>query len=1147
MINIQGYSVAHGKNGEGGGGTTIIKGGNGNSNIPADLNVTSITAATGTINALSGISLNYNDGKIMYLACGDGQINKLRGNEINYALGKIDTLYSSDIETNTLKTEDLDATKAWIEELNSKYITTEYLTVTKQAHFFELIIDKVRAVGGTMMMTQAQAVVDYAKALKVVNGQDVEVPIDSNEAEYYDIFFLGKDENNNRTITNDWIVGDQAYCQSFNNVSEGSNYDVSNKYYWRLVTAILPDRYMNINSGAEIPLSESAKASVNSVYINTPTLIYNTGAPNDTTDYVGDRGWNTEAQEIPGLPQNPTWTPASGGLTEITRGTMTTTNTILGIQLTPVEEGGLGKITPKQFTVSCNNPNTAVVEKARINIGIYYVDGSSQWFPAPDSPQETYTCNLTTQVPVESVVITNADEVEWKLVHGIRLSNKYADGECDEMLVGSASIPSAGDNLTQLGYRWGGESDSNEKSRGNAIIIAAYKTPDGGTRIDGDRNKEAIKPPSYAQYEYIGSDPAHYFDLAHYRKTYMDSNGAKFIGEFYTQAGNEEPQPIENNYTHIAYMNTPDNSDNSFTTNPQGGTYAYIGMVSDANPEPSQNWQDYLWSKMPETKSYRLVDQGSQVYSKMDLDNQNNTTKTFYLNLKFKVMCVDGTSTRYMTMGEMRDWPKQFTGYNNDNGFYIYARFTKSRSSSSANYYYYKLALNNESGVQDTDDAEFTILFEMKNKYTVNWNNEIIIKLIEANIKNDDVQTKCYITDNNEDVLEYTHDTVSMPVSMLSSATMQILDDNISTLVAQGNTLSTLQQTSDAISMTVYGEGGPQGAQGGLVTDINNLTVGLEGVQLTASHAEETADGAATQVAKLSLKYDQISLSVTNMENGLSTTGININDGSINLQADKVTFSDSQGGNTDKIKIDPNTGTLHATNANISGIITATSGSINGDMIVNGNLTRIKLSPAGSTLQSWGSSIVGQIKDQTSSTDWENSFFLGTESTGWVWVPKLCIGNDGEQNGDYVRIFKTEINQQIYSDGGLYNILQGNSTRKNKQRETADLYGIKLTKELNNQSDTQKVYFGLGEYGINGDADTPAATDRLIIQGVDDNNRSIWPQAGPLSWGSGPSYEIGMATAMTLGQLKVLMAEDSGSVYYNYLSKCSVLFVQTQA
>ena len=52
---------------------------------------------------------------------------------------------------------------------------------------------------------------------------------------------------------------------------------------------------------------------------------------------------------------------------------------------------------------------------------------------------------------------------------------------------------------------------------------------------------------------------------------------------------------------------------------------------------------------------------------------------------------------------------------------------------------------------------------------------------------------------------------------------------------------------------------------------------------------------------------------------GLSNTGINIGNGTINLRADKVTFSDSAGGNTDKIKIDQTTGTMQMVNAKITG------------------------------------------------------------------------------------------------------------------------------------------------------------------------------------------------------------------------------------
>ena len=73
-----------------------------------------------------------------------------------------------------------------------------------------------------------------------------------------------------------------------------------------------------------------------------------------------------------------------------------------------------------------------------------------------------------------------------------------------------------------------------------------------------------------------------------------------------------------------------------------------------------------------------------------------------------------------------------------------------------------------------------------------------------------------------------------------------------------------------------------------------------------------------TSISEVRQTAESIELSITNK---LGQTGINIsgNNRSINLQADKVTFSDSQGGNTDKIYIDPTTGTLVTENAIIRG------------------------------------------------------------------------------------------------------------------------------------------------------------------------------------------------------------------------------------
>lgn len=74
--------------------------------------------------------------------------------------------------------------------------------------------------------------------------------------------------------------------------------------------------------------------------------------------------------------------------------------------------------------------------------------------------------------------------------------------------------------------------------------------------------------------------------------------------------------------------------------------------------------------------------------------------------------------------------------------------------------------------------------------------------------------------------------------------------------------------------------------------------------------------GGTNQTSFIKQTADEVNIGI---RNGLNSTGINITNRTINLQADKVTFSDSQGGNTDKIKIDPTTGTMQMVNAKITG------------------------------------------------------------------------------------------------------------------------------------------------------------------------------------------------------------------------------------
>lgn len=130
----------------------------------------------------------------------------------------------------------------------------------------------------------------------------------------------------------------------------------------------------------------------------------------------------------------------------------------------------------------------------------------------------------------------------------------------------------------------------------------------------------------------------------------------------------------------------------------------------------------------------------------------------------------------------------------------------------------------------------------------------------------------------------------------LQSGLQQVRNDSYSYTYTN---FSTITQRVDEINSTVVSN----------TKSINELTGEVEDL--------------GTQYSYINQRADSIELSVNTLNNGLRSTGINITQGTINLKGDNVTFSNSDGTVNGKIIIDPNTGTLNAENANISGIIKA--------------------------------------------------------------------------------------------------------------------------------------------------------------------------------------------------------------------------------
>ena len=166
---------------------------------------------------------------------GDMTVNgnvKVSGN-VTATKGAITNIESESItNVGTITTDTVDATtingvnanisnQLNIKDIISKNITTDYLTVTKSAHFWELVVDKISSTKGAIIVSPANCMVEDL----------------TNDNGTYTLYWRAEDVETGKAITNDFQVNDQIICQSFN-AADGDTYNVNNKYYWRLVTSV---------------------------------------------------------------------------------------------------------------------------------------------------------------------------------------------------------------------------------------------------------------------------------------------------------------------------------------------------------------------------------------------------------------------------------------------------------------------------------------------------------------------------------------------------------------------------------------------------------------------------------------------------------------------------------------------------------------------------------------------------------------------------------------------------------------------------------------------------------------------------------------------------------------------------------------------
>lgn len=109
-------------------------------------------------------------------------------------------------------------------------VETDSLIVRMRAVFAELEIRKLSYVGGDQVKSFAGSTLVKVVALDA-DGKETA----SSDPAAYKCYFL--DDDGTTRTENWWKVGDQARCQTFN-IESGAHDGVSNRYYWRLVTAV---------------------------------------------------------------------------------------------------------------------------------------------------------------------------------------------------------------------------------------------------------------------------------------------------------------------------------------------------------------------------------------------------------------------------------------------------------------------------------------------------------------------------------------------------------------------------------------------------------------------------------------------------------------------------------------------------------------------------------------------------------------------------------------------------------------------------------------------------------------------------------------------------------------------------------------------
>lgn len=126
-----------------------------------------------------------------------------------------------------------------IDENGNSHAEFDYLNIRKKALFTEITVQELKHIGGALIISPASMIISSME----------------ETADGYKCYFNRKNSDG-KTIYNEFEVGDQGRCQTFN-LEKQENGQVGNRYWWRLVTDIGDDYVVfsktDADTGSDIP------------------------------------------------------------------------------------------------------------------------------------------------------------------------------------------------------------------------------------------------------------------------------------------------------------------------------------------------------------------------------------------------------------------------------------------------------------------------------------------------------------------------------------------------------------------------------------------------------------------------------------------------------------------------------------------------------------------------------------------------------------------------------------------------------------------------------------------------------------------------------------------------------------------------------